>query len=99
MFRRVLLGVGASAILALAGGCASSQEGVASTVNPLNSTQGPGQAGALVNQGRFPAPTYSQEQQPAYALTGEPQPQPGAPASGYYQAGNARIFIPPTPQQ
>lgn len=53
---------------------------------------------ALVNQGRFPAPTYSQEAQPAYALTGDASAQDQWASMGnYYQAGNGRITFPAAP--
>ena len=47
--------------------------------------------------GAFPvAPTYSQEEQPAYALTGNTQ-EPWPQTASYYQVGNDRIILPPTP--
>jgi hypothetical protein len=53
---------------------------------------------AMVNQGRFPAPIYSQDVQPSYALTGNAGAQDEWASRGnYYQAGNARITFPAAP--
>jgi hypothetical protein len=62
------------------------------------STQG-ADGGALVNQGRFPAPTYAQEPQPAYALTGDNNNarEEWATLGNYYQVGNARVSFPAAP--
>jgi len=52
----------------------------------------------IANQGRFPAPVYSQDAQPAYALTGENSAQQAwAPFGSDYQVGNGRITIPAAP--
>lgn len=95
MLRNLLLGLGASALVGMIGAGCASQNG--SSAELMNSTEGNGQAAALVNQGRFPAPMYSQDQEPNYALTGqERQSWAWAPVSGYFQVGNARILVPPT---
>jgi hypothetical protein len=70
-----------------------------STTTPTSSL---GTAGAdriaSANQGRFPAPTYSQDVQPAYALTGEQSTQDQWTSLAHdYQVGNGRISLPAAP--
>lgn len=98
------------ALIAGAAGCQpQSQNGSTGTTGTSTSmnwsadraTQGTEGAasGTLVNQGRFPAPTYAQEPQPAYALTGENNNarEEWATLGNYYQVGNARISFPAAP--
>lgn len=91
------------AVLAGAAGCQpqshNDSTGTTTTTTSLNwSSQGT-DGGALVNQGRFPAPTYSQEAQPAYALTGDNNNarDEWATLGNYYQVGNARVSFPAAP--
>jgi hypothetical protein len=99
LLRSMKVGLGATALIvagALAGCAAQPQTGPMSS-SGMTSQGGP-QATALVNQGRFPAPMYSQEEQPSYALTGEDRGQ-WSPPDRYYQVGNDRIIFPATPGQ
>jgi hypothetical protein len=102
MIRNILrTGSCALGLIVLAGvaGCQpQSQNGSSSTsMLPASGTEGAAPT-ALVNQGRFPAPMYSQEVQPAYALTGDTSAQQEWTSLGhYYQVGNARINFPAEP--
>jgi hypothetical protein len=104
MFRTVLkTGACALGLVVLAGvtGCQpQSQNGSSSTTSTsMNWSSQGSDGGALVNQGRFPAPTYSQEAQPAYALTGDNNNarEAWATLGNYYQVGNARVSFPAAP--
>ena len=79
-----------------AAGCQPQNQNGATTTTSLGN--GGAEGGALVNQGRFPAPMYEQETQPAYALTGEQSSQDAWASLGhYYQVGNGRISFPAAP--
>ena len=107
MLRNILkaggVALGLAVIAGVAGCQPQSQNGSSNTTSTsMNwSTQGTEGAagGAMANQGRFPAPTYAQEPQPAYALTGENNDasQEWATLGNYYQVGNARISFPAAP--
>lgn len=77
-------------------GCQPQNQNGATTTTSLGNVGAEG--GALVNQGRFPAPMYDQEAQPAYALTGDQSSQDAWASLGhYYQVGNDRISFPAAP--
>ena len=82
--------------VAVATGCNGQNSNPQST-SGMSSQGGPLQA-AVVSQGRYPAPNYSQEAQPAYALTGDTSDRSyWTPSGNEYQVGNARIVYPPAP--
>jgi hypothetical protein len=87
-------GLGLVLLVAVTGCQPQNQNGATTT-----SLSAPGaDGGALVNQGRFPAPIYDQEAQPAYALTGDqPSQDTWASLGHYFQVGNDRISFPAAP--
>jgi hypothetical protein len=90
-------GLGLVVLAGMAGCAAQPQTNFDSVTLGASGTEGPAPT-ALVNQGRFPAPIYTQEAQPTYALTGNPASDAGWPSLGnYYEVGNARIILPPSP--
>ncbi len=72
-------------------GCSPKTPSSAMSDGGLNT--GGSQQAAMVNQGRFPSPMYSQEQQPSYALTGQDQTN-WVPPDRTVNAGNARVMVP-----
>lgn len=106
MLRTILKTGGCALGLALLAGLTGCQPqshndstGTTTTTTSLNWSSQGSDGGALVNQGRFPAPTYSQEAQPAYALTGDNNKarDEWATLGNYYQVGNARVSFPAAP--
>ena len=80
------------------GGCSSMQ-----ATSPVAGTEANSQTQlqmASVNQGRFPAPAYSQIEEAPYALTGEPartQSYDWATGDRRVNVGNSVVIIAPTP--
>lgn len=102
MLRNVLkAGACALGLVVIVGitGCQPQNGSSSTTSTSMNWSTQNADGGALVNQGRFPAPTYSQEPQPAYALTGQDNDanQEWATLGNYYQVGNDRVSFPAAP--
>ena len=79
--------------MGVAVGCAS--QGM-SAQSPAMASAGGAIQPASINQGRFPAPAYSQDVEPAYALTGDVTDRTyWTPSGNTLQVGNGQIAFPP----
>ena len=79
--------------MVFAAGCASQGS---STQSPAMASAGGAIQPASINQGRFPAPAYSQDVEPAYALTGDLSDRTyWTPSGNTLQVGNGQIVFPP----
>jgi hypothetical protein len=97
---RTIIRAGSCAVgllLILGGSGCQPQNGSTTTSTTSLGTAGADRI-ASANQGRFPAPTYSQDAQPAYALTGDQATQDQWSSLAHdYQVGNGRISLPVAP--
>ena len=96
MFRKIIkAGAGTCLALAMAVAAGCGSQGM-NMQSPAMASAGGAIQPASINQGRYPAPTSSQDVEPAYALTGDVSHRTyWTPSGNVYQVGNGQIVFPP----